>query len=161
MANKSFFEELFGYRVKVERDGKEIVNAPGILCLPAMLVAPKLSIAGMVAAPLLGCKIRVEGEDGNEVDVGNTVRKAAETVADSAGTAARTIKDELEKAWEAMSAEDAEETCEKDGEDSEPVKESDAEENVSNKDIVEELEKAAEAEEIPTIHVNPDDTTQL
>ena len=28
---KNFFDELTGYRVKVERDGREIVNVPGIL----------------------------------------------------------------------------------------------------------------------------------
>ena len=28
---KSFIEELTGYRVKVQKDGKEVLNVPGIL----------------------------------------------------------------------------------------------------------------------------------
>ena len=61
---KDFFDELNGYRVKVEKDGKEIVNMPGILALPGLLVAPKASIIGMIAAPLLGCSIHLENEKG-------------------------------------------------------------------------------------------------
>ena len=105
---KNFFDELTGYRVKVERDGKEIVNVPGILALPGLLIAPKLSFAGMIAAPLLGCKIHLENEDSGEVDIGKAVKEAADTVADTATAAARTVREEIEKAWEDLSADDPE-----------------------------------------------------
>ena len=71
-------DELTGYRVKIERDGKELLNVPGILALPAALIAPKASIIGTIAASLLGCRIRLENESGNSADVGETVRKAAD-----------------------------------------------------------------------------------
>ena len=105
---KNFFDELTGYRVKVERDGKEIVNVPGILALPGLLIAPKLSIAGMIAAALLGCKIHLENEDGGKVDIGKAVKEATDTVADTAAAAARTVREEIEKAWGDLSADDPE-----------------------------------------------------
>ena len=109
MENRNFFQELSGYRVKVERNGKEIVNLPGILCLPGLLAAPRMSIAGLVAAPLLGCSIHLGNDNGKEVNIEDTMRKAAETVIDTASTAARTVREEFEKAWQAVSADDPEE----------------------------------------------------
>ena len=105
---KSFFDELTGYRVKVVRNGKEIVNVPGILALPGLLIAPKMSLIGMVAAPLMGCELHVENDDGKTVDVGNAVRQAADAVVDTAKKTARTVKEEMDKAWEAVSADDPE-----------------------------------------------------
>ena len=106
---KSFFDELAGYRVKVEKDGKEVVNVPGILALPGLLVAPKMSVIGMIAAPLLGCSAHVENADGAKVDVGKKVQEAADTIVDSAKKTARTIEKEINKAWESVSADDPEE----------------------------------------------------
>ena len=106
---KSFIDELTAYRVKVERDGKELLNVPGILALPAALVAPKMSIIGTIAASLLGCNIHLENADGREIDVGEKVRKTAETVAETAGTVAKTVREEVEKAWESVSADYPEE----------------------------------------------------
>ena len=92
---KSFMDELTGYRVKIERDGKELLNVPGILALPAALIAPKASIIGTIAA--------------SEVDVSEKVRKTAETVAETAGNVAKTVREEVEKAWESVSADYPEE----------------------------------------------------
>ena len=130
---KSFFEELTGYRVKVEKDGKEVVNVPGILCLPGLLAAPKLGIIGMIAAPLLGCSVHLENADGKEVDVGESVRKAADTVIDTAKTAAMTIREEVDKAMDAASADDPAEEDRK-------------------------AEDGSGADEAPTIHVGRDDS---
>ena len=137
---KSFFEELTGYRVKVERDGKEIVNVPGILALPIALAAPKASIIGTIAAPLLGCNIHLENGDGKEVDVGKAVKDAADTVADKAKTAAKTVREEIEKAWDDLSADDPEECPE----------------GKENEDEPDDQEKAEE--DVPTIKVNPEDS---
>ncbi|MBQ6514102.1 MAG: DUF4342 domain-containing protein [Clostridia bacterium] len=137
---KSIFEELTSYRVKIERDGKEIVNVPGILVLPIALAAPKASIIGTIAAPILGCSIHVENENGNEIDVGKAVKAAADTVIDTAKTAAKTIKEEVDKAWDELSADDPEgcpEGTEKD------------EESGDGKDA---------EDDIPTIQINPDDS---
>ena len=137
---KSIFEELTSYRVKIEREGKEIVNVPGILVLPIALAAPKASIIETIAAPILGCSIHVENENGNEIDVGKAVKAAADTVIDTAKTAAKTIKEEVDKAWDELSADDPEgcpEGTEKD------------EASGDGKDA---------EDDIPTIQINPDDS---
>ena len=137
---KNFFDELTGYRVKVERDGRELVNVPGILALPGLLVAPKLSIAGMIAAPLLGCNIHLENEDGREIDIGKAVKDAADTVADTAAAAAKTVREEITKAWDDLSADDPEECPE-------------GKENEDDSDDQDNSEDG-----VPTIHVHSDDT---
>ncbi len=101
---KNVIDELTAYRLKVAKDGREIVNVPGILALPGVLVAPKVSIIGTVAASLLGCDIHLENENGKNVDIGKAVKDAASTVADTA----KTVKKEIEKAWDELSADDPE-----------------------------------------------------
>ena len=139
---KSIIDELTAYRLKVARDGKEIVNVPGILALPGVLVAPKISIIGTIAASLLGCDIHLENENGKSVDIGKAVKDAAETVADTATTAAKTVKEEFDKAWDELSADDPE-GC--------PLGEEN-EEEPSDQDSTE--------EDNPTIQVKPDDSEQ-
>ena len=105
----SIIDELTAYRLKIARDGKEIVNIPGILALPGALIAPKMSIIGTVAASLLGCDIHLENADGKKVCVSKAVKDAADTVADTAKTVAKSVKDEIDKAWDDLSADDPEE----------------------------------------------------
>ena len=139
---KNIIDELAAYRLKVARDGKEIVNVPGILALPGVLVAPKMSIIGTVAASLLGCDIHLESENGKDVDIGKAVKDAAETVADTAATAAKTVREEIEKTWDDLSADDPE-GCP-------PGKENEEESGDLN-----------DAEEgTPTIQVKPDDSDE-
>ena len=150
---KSILEELASYRVKVEREGKEIVNVPGIIALPVALLAPKASIIGAIAAPLLGCNIHLENGDGKEIDVGKTVKDAADTVMDTAATAARSMKEEIEKAWDALSADDPE-GC--------PEGQENAEEETPEQPAPQEEApvQAPPKEEVPTIHVNPEDSEE-
>lgn len=149
----SFFEEVTGYRLKVERDGKEIINVPGILALPGALIAPKVSIVGTVAASLLGCSIHLENEEGKTVDVSKEVKKAAETVADAAKETAKSIREEVDKVWNALSADDPEE-C--------PAGEENAEENVdgNTEENAEINTEDNESADIPTIHVVQDDSKE-
>ena len=152
---KSIIEELTSYRVKVEKDGKEIMNAPSIIALPVALIAPRASIIGTVAASLLGCKVHLENEDGKTVDIGKAVKDAADTVVDVASTAAKTVKEEMDKAWDALSADDPE-GCPV-GEENEPETSTPGEESKeeTEEEVVEELEKH-EADDVPTIKVeNP------
>ncbi len=143
MENKSFIEKLTQYRLKVEKNGKSVVDMPGIFALPGMFIAPKLSIAGLIAAPVLGFKVHLENEDGEAVDVEGAVRKAAEAVKDSVTTATKTIKEEMDKAWEAVSADDPEENA--------------AEEAMEQ--IEEEL-KTQEEDGTPVIEVKPDEDSE-
>ena len=152
----SIIDELTAYRLKVARDGKEIVNIPGILALPGALIAPKMSIIGTVAASLLGCDIHLENADGKKVYVSKAVKDAADTVADTAKTVAKSVRDEIDKAWDELSADDPEE-CPA-GEENVPDEavsgDHPAESTVE--EIVEDLEKH-EAEDIPVIHVEDPD----
>ncbi len=132
---KSFIEELTGYRVKVQKDGKEVLNVPGILAFPILLAAPKAGILGMAAAPLLGCSIHLENETGRDVDIGKAVKNAA----DNLENAARSVKETIEKAWDELSADDPE-GC--------PF-------GMENED---EPDGEKPEEDIPTIEVKPDDT---
>ena len=136
---KSFIEELTGYRVKVQKDGKEVLNVPGILAFPLLLAAPKAGILGMAVAPLLGCSIHLENETGRDVDIGKAVKNAADTFVNTAENAAKSVKETIEKAWDELSADDPE-GC--------PF-------GMENED-----EPAGEKpeEDIPTIEVKPDDT---
>jgi hypothetical protein len=150
---KNVMEELFGYRVKVERDGKEVVNIPGIFALPGALIAPKASIIGAIAASLLGCSIHLENADGKKINVGEQVRKAADKVVETASTAAKTVKEEVDKAWDAVSADYPEECAP--GEENKPD-EADSEDAPAQDtvdEIVDELEKHEADDDIPVIHV--------
>ena len=137
---KNMIDELTAYRLKIARDGRTIVNVPGILALPGVLAAPKMSIIGTIAASLLGCDIHLESENGKKVDIGKTVKDAAETVVDTAATAAKTVRDEIEKAWDDLSADDPK-GC--------PLGEENEEEDTDQNDT---------EEDIPTIRVTPDDS---
>ena len=139
---KNMIDELTAYRLKVARDGKEIVNVPGILALPGVLVAPKISIFGTIAASLLGCDIHLENENGKNVDIGKAVKDVAETVADTAATAAKTVRDEFEKAWDDLSADDPE-GC--------PLGQENEEESSDQNNA---------EEDNPTIQVKPDDSEE-
>ena len=136
----SFIDELTNYRVKVEKDGKEIVNVPGIFALPGALIAPKMSIIGTIAASLLGCSIHLENAAGKKIDVSKAVKDAADTVADTAKTVAKTVREEVEKAWDDLSADDPEECPIGQENEDEPASQSNAD------DVV------------PTIQVHPDES---
>ena len=171
---KSILEEVAGYRLKVERDGKEIINVPGILALPGVLIAPKMSLVGTVAASLLGCNIHLENEEGKTVDVGGEVKKAAETVAEAAEETARSIKAEIDRVWDDLSADDpegcpeGEENAEeaqpeeaqpgeeaKEAEEAQPAKSGEAPE-ACNEDILQELQNR-EDDGVPTIRIHPEE----
>jgi hypothetical protein len=152
-------KDLTGYRLKINRNGKEVVNVPGILCVPGVLAAPKISVIGMLAAPLLGCDIRLEKERRKELDFAESVQKAAESVMDTAKKNMKTITEEMRKAWEAVSAEDPAE----DPADSAPVQKESSAEN----DTQAAAESTSDAwgsdvpEEIPSIEVKPDSSEQM
>ena len=110
---RNFIDDLAGYRVKVELEGKEVVNIPGILALPGVLVAPKMSPVGMIAAPLLGCSVRVENakkeaEAAKRAEAEKKAQDAADAILDMAKKTVRTIEKEFSKAWESVSADDPE-----------------------------------------------------
>lgn len=158
MANKSFFEALTQYRLKVEKDGKDVLNVPGIFALPGMLMVPKLSLTGLIAAPLLGLKIHVEGESGETFDIEDAVRKAAEAVKESVTMASKTIKEEIDKASEGLLDDDPEGSGEEDvAEEAEDNKGETEDPDASDEDSEEAL-KCHEENGAPTVEVMTDDS---
>lgn len=134
MENKNFLQELAEYRVRIERNGREIVNIPGILCLPGLLAAPKMSIAGLAAASLLGCSVHMGHEEEKEkADLEQAVKNAAETVMNRVGATAKTVAEQFEKAWQDMTAADESGADE--------AEEKTAQEEESGRVVVEEPEK--------------------
>ncbi len=156
MENKSIVHEVTRYRVKVKRNGKSVIDLPGILCLPGLLTAPRLSIAGMIAAPLLGYSVHLEDEDGKAVDVENTMRKAAETIRETAAGTARMIKSEIDKAWQEISADDPESGESEEAESAETAAVPDTD---PGEEITEDL-KSHKEDSIPTIQATPDDSAE-
>lgn len=158
---KSMIDELMGYRVKLEKDGRDIFNIPGILALPGVLLAPKASIIGTVAASLLGCNIHLENEKGKAVDVGEKVRKAADTVADTAKTAAKRVREEMDKAWEAVSADDPEGCPEGEENEEEPAEDTSGGDSVEHRvEVVVEKPEKPDTDDIPIIEVKSDDSAE-
>ncbi len=155
MENRNIFQELAGYRVKVEKDGREVVNIPGILCLPGLLAAPRMGIVGMIAAPLLGMSVHLENDNGKAMDLEAEVKKAVETFAQTAKETARTIQEEIDKAWDAVSADDPE--PDEDPE-TEKAEASPAQEDQSGRDPGVNPENCETDGDVPEIRVNPDDS---
>ena len=84
--------------------------------------------------------LKSENEGGKEIDIGKAVKEATDTVADTATTAAKTVKEEIEKAWDELSADDPEGCPEGEENEEDPADQTNTE------------------DDIPTIHVNPDDS---
>ena len=88
-----------------------------------------------------------------KVDVSERIRKATDTLADTA----KTVKEEIGKAWDEMSAEDRPVANDPEGSpvgEQKSVVEEPAAENI--KEIVGDLKKQ-EKPDVPTIQVNPED----
>ena len=84
------------------------------------------------------------------MDVSKEIKKAADTVVDTAKTAAKTVKAEVEKAWNDLSADDPD-GCPV-GEENEDEEEKGGAYTASAEEVVEVLEKH-ETDDTPVIHV--------
>ena len=58
----NLIQKLYHYRLRIDRKGTPIVNLSSLFCIPALLLAPWVSIGGIVAALVLGYHIRLETE---------------------------------------------------------------------------------------------------
>ena len=92
----NLIQKLYRYRLKIDRKGTPIVNLSSLFCIPCLILAPHMSIAGIILSLVLGYHIRLEAE-GDVGDLEETVRAAAEKVKQTVGTATKTIREEIEK----------------------------------------------------------------
>ena len=144
---RNLFQKLCSYRLRIDRNGKTVVNWSSLFSLACLILAPHMSIAGIVLSLILGYHISLETEE-VDGDLEERIRQAADTVKRTATAAARTVRDEVEKARAGHEPEKTKAAERK----AEPVKEAAAprsadapvREPAVNQDVVEELEKHAD-----------------
>ena len=144
---RNLFQKLCSYRLRIDRNGKTVVNWSSLFSLACLILAPHMSIAGIVLSLILGYHISLETEE-VDGDLEERIRQAADTVKRTATAAARTVRDEVEKARAGHEPEKTKAAERK----AEPVKETaaprsadaPARESAVNQDVVEELEKHAD-----------------
>jgi len=144
---RNLFQKLCSYRLRIDRNGKTVVNWSSLFSLACLILAPHMSIAGIVLSLILGYHISLETDE-VDGDLEERIRQAADTVKRTATAAARTVRDEVEKARAGYEPEKPKAAERK----AEPVKEAAAprsadapvREPTVNQDVVEELEKHAD-----------------
>ena len=93
-------QKMYHYRLRIDRkDGKAILNWSSLFSLACLLLAPHMTIAGIILSLILGYHINLETdlEDQENQDFEQRVRQAADTVRKTASAAAQTIRSEIEK----------------------------------------------------------------
>lgn len=93
-------QKMYHYRLRIDRkDGKAILNWSSLFSLACLILAPHMTIAGIILSLILGYHINLETdlEDQKNRDFEQRVRQAADTVRKTASAAAQTIRSEIEK----------------------------------------------------------------
>ena len=93
-------QKMYHYRLRIDRkDGKAILNWSSLFSLACLILAPHMTIAGIILSLILGYHINLETDlEGQENrDFEQRVRQAADTVRKTASAAAQTIRSEIEK----------------------------------------------------------------
>ena len=93
-------QKMYHYRLRIDRkDGKAILNWSSLFSLACLILAPHMTIAGIILSLILGYHINLETDlEGQEnQDFEQRVRQAADTVRKTASAAAQTIRSEIEK----------------------------------------------------------------
>ena len=138
---KNFLQKMYHFRVKVDKQGKPIINVSSIFGLACLIFAPHMTIVGVVASLLLGYQFRFESEDMDDKELEERFRKAAQNVRNGAVSAAKSIQTEINKARSnapARTAEEAEKAAEK-------IVEKAKEAVPGNEELLQELETRAGA----------------
>ena len=150
---KNFFQKMYHFRVKVDKQGKPIVNVSSLFGLACLLFAPHMTLVGVIAALVMGYSIHFETEDMDDKELEERFRKAAQNVKNGAMNAAKSIQNEINKAraqnTQAPTAQEAEKAAEE-------ILQKAQEAAVDNAEILKDLE--SHANETPAAS-NPAATT--
>ena len=95
---KNFLQKMYHFRVKVDKQGKPIVNVSSIFGIACLLFAPHMTLIGLIASLLMGYSVRFESEDMDDAELEERIRRAAQNVKNGAMGAARSIQSEISKA---------------------------------------------------------------
>ena len=174
----NLIQKLYRYRLKIDRKGTPIVNLSCLFCIPCLIFAPHMSIAGIIVSLILGYHIGLETE-GDAGELEETLRNAAGKIRETVGTAAKTIREEIDKTRENNTAKDTKpaETV-KEAPDVTEAKEDAGVKAITsgaasiNQDIVQELEQetasvfrgstafTASSHSVPTLQVHEEPSAQ-
>jgi len=98
--NSSFFSKikriiskLNKINVIMAKKDKTILNIPSTVAIVIAIIAMPFTIAALVAALILGCKVRLENHNGEGYDINNKIEKFTDTV----NSVTNKITDELKK----------------------------------------------------------------
>lgn len=137
---KNFLQKAYNFRVKVDRNGKPIINVSSIFGLACLIFAPHMTVIGTIVALVLGYKFRFESED-DDGQLEQQIRKAAENVRNGVTSAAKSIQNEINRMTADKQAAKQPEKA--------------AEPAPSNEELLNELQEKAEE----TVESNPAATT--
>ena len=149
---KNFFQKMYHFRVKVNKQEKPIVNVSSLFGIACLLFAPHMTIIGVVAALIMGYSIRFESEDMDDKELEERLRKMAQNVKSGAQAAAKSIQNEINKAREQKAAATPAEAQKA----AEQIIRNAQEAGVSNEELLKELQ--SRAQEAP-MQSNPAATT--
>ena len=93
---KNFLQKMYHFWLKVDRNGKPIVNVSSIFGLACLLFAPHMTLVGVVASLILGYQIHFETEE-DDGEISEQIRKAAENVRNGVTGAAKSIQKEINR----------------------------------------------------------------
>ncbi len=91
-------KKIYHFRMKVDKQGKPIINVSAAFGLVCLVFAPKLTAASVILSLILGYQYRFESEDMEDPEVKARIRKAADNVKNGATAAVRSIQEEIGKA---------------------------------------------------------------
>lgn len=96
---KNFLQKMYNLRLKVDKQGKPIVNVSSIFGLACLLFAPHMTIAGIAISLILGYQIHFESEE-DDGEMEERIRRAAMNVKAGVAGAAKSIQNEINRARE-------------------------------------------------------------
>ena len=97
---KEFFLKLYRMRFRISRKGTPVLNWSVLFSLICLIFAPKLTVAGVIIALLLGYQFSFDQESAEfgTQEIEEKIRNAARTIRNGASNAASAVKAEAGKA---------------------------------------------------------------
>ena len=89
--------KLYRFRVRIDRQGKPVLNVSSIFAGICLLFAPRLSIACVVVALVMGYQLHFETEE-EDAGLEEKIRKAAQNVKNGAANAVKSVQEEIRRA---------------------------------------------------------------
>ena len=98
---KNFFQKMYHFRVKVDKQGKPFVHVSCLFGLACLLFAPHITIAGIIASMILGYQFSFSSMDPefSSENLEKMVKNAAQNAKSSVSSVVHTISSETQE-WQ-------------------------------------------------------------